>query len=173
MDAAAPSTFLTTPIQRLVRALAPTRIVLFGSYAKGAERPDSDVDLLVIADVAREPATAMRRARQLVATNFPPIDVVLCTPEDAEHADRAPSPFLQSILESGVAIYARESRRDSPSLFTPPRNDGQRCPPAVVIAGSTTVTPCALTIAFDRSFRCARTEKAPSMEPGAGIALSS
>jgi uncharacterized protein len=104
---ATPPTFLRTPIERLVRALAPTRIVLFGSYAKGSERPGSDVDLLVIADAAGEPAAVVRRVRQLVATSFPPIDVVLCTPEDAEHADRDRSPFLQSILESGVTVYTR------------------------------------------------------------------
>ena len=74
-----PPTFLKTPIQRLVRALAPTRIVLFGSYAKGTEQPGSDVDLLVITEAASNPGTALRRARQLVATNFPPIDVSLCT----------------------------------------------------------------------------------------------
>jgi predicted nucleotidyltransferase len=115
MNAGLPLTFLNTPIQRLVRALAPTRIVLFGSYAKGTQRPGGDVDLLVIADAAGEPATALRRARQLVASNFPPIDVVLCTPEDAEHADRAASPFLQSILESGVAVYARRPPVSTPS----------------------------------------------------------
>jgi predicted nucleotidyltransferase len=108
VDAAAPPSFLTIPIQRLSRALAPTRIVLFGSYAKGTQQPGSDVDLLVVTDAASEPATATRRARQLVATSFPPIDVVLCTPEDAEQADRAASPFLQSILESGVTVYSRE-----------------------------------------------------------------
>lgn len=101
--------FLRTPIERLVRALAPARIVLFGSYAKGSERPGSDVDLLVIADAAAEPAAFARRARQLVATNFPPIDIVLCTPEEAEHADRARSPFLQSILGSGVTVYSRQA----------------------------------------------------------------
>jgi uncharacterized protein len=125
MDAAAPPTFLTAPIQRLVRALAPARIVLFGSYAKGTERPDSDVDLLLITDAAAEPATAMRRARQLVATNFPAIDVVLCTPEEAEHADRAASPFLQSILESGVTVYARKSPGGSPCV-----SPADSCPPA-------------------------------------------
>jgi uncharacterized protein len=109
MTAAAPPAFLRVPIARLVRAFAPTRIVLFGSYAKGSERPGSDVDLLVIADAAAEPAAVMRRARQLVATNFPPIDIVLCTPEEAEHADRARSPFLQSILGSGVTVYSRQA----------------------------------------------------------------
>ena len=127
MHAALPLTFLNTPIQRLVRALAPTRIVLFGSYAKGTQWPGSDVDLLVIAEAAGEPATALRRARQLVASNFPPIDVVLCTPEDAEHADRAVSPFLQSILESGVAVYARR-----PPVSTPrPSRANQRRSDAV------------------------------------------
>lgn len=107
MAVVAPPTFLTVPVQRLTRALAPTRIVLFGSYAKGTEQPGSDVDLLVVTDAAAEPASATRRARQLVAASFPPIDVVLCTPEDAERADRAASPFLQSILESGITVYAR------------------------------------------------------------------
>lgn len=116
---AAPPAFLRTPIARLVRALAPTRIVLFGSYAKGAERPGSDVDLLVIADAAAEPAAVERRARQLVATNFPPIDVVLCTPEEAEHADRERSPFLESILESGVTVYSRRAGSRKATLSPP------------------------------------------------------
>ena len=99
--------FLTIPIARLVRALAPTRIVLFGSYAKGTERADSDVDVLVISDAAARPEPALRRARQLVATHFPPIDVMLCTPDDAENAPRLRSPFLASILESGKTVYRR------------------------------------------------------------------
>jgi predicted nucleotidyltransferase len=107
MTVVAPPTFLRTPIERLVRALAPTEIVLFGSYAKGAERPGSDVDLLVVAEAAGEPGEPARRARQLVAASFPPIDIVLCTPEEAEHADEQRSPFLHSILESGVTVYRR------------------------------------------------------------------
>jgi uncharacterized protein len=107
VEASAPPAFLNTPIERLVRALAPTRIVLFGSYAKGTARPGSDVDLLVVAEAGAEPAKAIRRARQLVATSFPAVDVVLCTPEDAEHAATAASPFLQSILETGITVYAR------------------------------------------------------------------
>lgn len=103
--------FLTAPVARLVRALAPTRIVLFGSYAKGEARAGSDVDLLVIADAAAWPEAVTRRARQLVAASFPPIDIVLCTPEDAENAAGLRSPFLQSILESGVTLYSRKCER--------------------------------------------------------------
>lgn len=103
-DATSP-VFLHRPIERLVRAFAPTRIVLFGSYAKRLASPGSDVDLLVIAAVEGEPAAHLRRARQLVASNFPRVDVLLCTPEEAENAAQARSPFLLSILESGVVVY--------------------------------------------------------------------
>ena len=40
-----------TSVERLIRAFAPERIVLFGSYAKGTRRIDSDVDLLVASGV--------------------------------------------------------------------------------------------------------------------------
>lgn len=92
---------------RLVRAFAPTRIVLFGSYAADSARPDSDVDLLVITNLADDPEIPRRRARQLVATSFPPIDIVLCTQDEADTAESARSPFLHSILEHGVTIYER------------------------------------------------------------------
>jgi hypothetical protein len=97
---------LQTPVARLVRALAPERIVLFGSYAKGTPRRGSDVDLLVVCAAATEP-WARRRARQLVAPGFPPIDLVLCTPEEAQRAAEQRSPFLQSILENGVTVFRR------------------------------------------------------------------
>ena len=99
--------FLHRPIERLVHALAPTRIVLFGSYAKDTARPGSDVDLLVIAAIDGDPAPHLRRARQLVASNFPPVDIVLCTPEEAENAAHERSPFLRSILGSGIIVYER------------------------------------------------------------------
>src|SRR5690348_11259062 len=106
MDGERPA-FPRLPIDRLVRAFSPTAIVLFGSYAKGCARPGSDLDVLVVADVAGDPAGHQRRARQLVAPSFPAVDVVLCTPEEAAAAATARSPFLLSILESGVTIYSR------------------------------------------------------------------
>lgn len=109
--------FLHTAVARLIRALAPERIVLFGSYAKGIPRHGSDLDLLVVCAVAAEPWAA-RRARQLVAPGFPPVDIVLCTPEEAERAGEQRSPFLHSILENGVTVF--RSRRCE---ATPVRHD--------------------------------------------------
>ena len=107
MDPANLPPFLQRAIERLKRAFNPERLVLFGSYAKGTARPDSDVDLLIVADLVGEPAVHLRRARQLVADSFPVIDVVICTPEDFDNAETAPSPFLHSVLGSGITVYRR------------------------------------------------------------------
>ena len=94
-------------LQRLIRSFAPERIVLFGSYAKGTTHDRSDVNLLVIANVEGDPAFHQRRARQLAADCFPPADIILATPADVAGAANARSPFLASILNSGVTLYTR------------------------------------------------------------------
>lgn len=110
--------FLRRPLERLIRAFAPTRVILFGSYAKGAVRPGSDVDLLVVAALDGDRTTHLRRARQLVSSSFPPIDIVLCTPDEAAEAATAASPFLLSVLQSGIVLYSRDE--------VPSQAEGQR-----------------------------------------------
>jgi uncharacterized protein len=100
-----PPPYLGRAVARLARAFAPRLIVLFGSYAKGAAQPGSDVDLLVVADLEGDPEHHRRRARQLLADNFPPVDLVLCSTEELSEATTARSPFLMSILGSGLTIY--------------------------------------------------------------------
>jgi predicted nucleotidyltransferase len=94
-------------VQRLIRAFAPDRIVLFGSYAKGTTYCGSDVDLLVIVNIEGNPSFHHRRARQLATDCFPPVDIVFATPADVDEAPTAKSPFLMSILDRGVVIYTR------------------------------------------------------------------
>ena len=96
---------LDRTLQQFVRAFAPERIILFGSYAKGTNHPGSDVDLLLIGNFENSGAAFHRRARQLAGQCFPPVDVVFCTPEEAESASPARAPFLKSILGSGITVY--------------------------------------------------------------------
>jgi predicted nucleotidyltransferase len=94
-------------LARLIRALAPERIVLFGSYAKGTANGHSDVDLLVIANVQGNVSHHQRLARQMAADCFPRVDVVVATPAEVANATDARSPFLASVLVHGVTLYAR------------------------------------------------------------------
>lgn len=100
-------------LARLIRAFAPESILLFGSCAKGTAQGNSDVDLLVIADIEGNPANHQRRARQLTADCFPPVDVVIATPSDVAGAASAKSPFLLSILGSGITLYTHPRGLDN------------------------------------------------------------
>jgi predicted nucleotidyltransferase len=116
--------------RRYVRAFAPEKIILFGSYAKVSNRPTSDMDLLVIAEVHGDPALQLRRARQLAADSFPPIDVVMATPEEAAMAESSQSPFLFSVLELGVVVYRRPW-----SNAVPAQESGRSLPQEIGAAG--------------------------------------
>ena len=96
-------------LARLIRAFAPERILLFGSRAKGMAKDTSDVDFLVIAQVEGNPALHQRRAKQLASDCFPRIDIIIATPDEVADAANARSPFLASILGSGITVYTRPS----------------------------------------------------------------
>ena len=52
---------LAEVVRRLVKAYAPERIYLFGSVARGENRPDSDYDLMVIVPDEAPPERARSR----------------------------------------------------------------------------------------------------------------
>ncbi len=81
--------------------------MLFGSYAKGRAQLRQRCGLLVIANIGGNPGFHQRRARQLAADCFPPVDVVFATPAEVAEAATAKSPFLLSILGSGITVYTR------------------------------------------------------------------
>ena len=71
-------------------APAGSRVILFGSYAKGTARPDSDLDFLVIEPVVKDRFGEMFRLRNAVNPVFgddiQPVDVVVT---DEEHFRRS------------------------------------------------------------------------------------
>jgi len=98
-------------VDRYVRAFAPERIVLFGSYAKGTNRPESDMDVLIITGFDGDKAMFLRRARQLAMGCFPPVDVIFATTGEVEQLTVNGNPFLTSILGTGITLYERGNSR--------------------------------------------------------------
>jgi len=94
-------------VEKIVAALQPHKIVLFGSYAYGNPTPDSDVDLLIVWDTdkpRRERVVAVSLA--LYPRRFP-VDILVKTPRELEE-ELPHNFFLREILEKGVVLYARE-----------------------------------------------------------------
>ena len=92
-------------VRRIVEAVAPEKIILFGSAARGEMGPDSDLDLLVVksCENRREVARAIRQSLLGIGV---PKDVVVVTPEDIEEQKDIPGMIVRAALREGKILYA-------------------------------------------------------------------
>ncbi len=92
-------------VVRLQTAGKPRKIVLFGSYARGQARPDSDLDLLIIEESAwPRYKRAVPYLRALVGL-FPAKDIVVWTPAEIEEWKDVPNTFIATVLREGRVLY--------------------------------------------------------------------
>ena len=97
---------LADVVQRIVRAVDPDRIVLFGSGARGMMKAGSDLDLLIVKAGCNSRELAARAQCSLSAEG-PPVDVIAATPEHAERHKDSLSLVLAPALRDGITVYDR------------------------------------------------------------------
>jgi len=100
-------------LDRIVDTLANTgivsRILLFGSYARGEETPDSDIDLCVLTDVKdRRPVDVTADLRlKLWDVQTIPLDLFALDRDDFYLQAKRPTTFQHDIANDGILIYDR------------------------------------------------------------------
>ena len=98
---------LRSMVERIEAIARPERVILFGSRARGESRPDSDFDLLVIAE-SDEPR--YRRSAPLYAALAAiPVeaDVVVYTPSEVVEWSAVPQAFVTTAIREGYVLYER------------------------------------------------------------------
>jgi len=104
------STFVEQPVldrlvSRIVEAVHPRRIVLFGSAARGQMGPHSDVDLLVVMpEGTHRRHTAQHLYRTLTGLGVAK-DIVVVTESDVRDYGDNPSLVLYPALREGRELY--------------------------------------------------------------------
>lgn len=94
-------------VQRLVSALAPDRIYLFGSHARGDAGPDSDVDVLVLVSRPREELGELTgRAYAALSQVSRPVDVVVMNADRFEWLSGAAASLAAAVKREGRLLYA-------------------------------------------------------------------
>ncbi|MCX6359338.1 MAG: nucleotidyltransferase domain-containing protein [Armatimonadetes bacterium] len=90
--------------QKIAAEFRPRRIVLFGSYACGSPRDDSDVDLLL---VMPHGGRAVGRAAEVARTIHGAfdVDIVVRSPEEIAQRLALGDRFMGEILEKGQVLY--------------------------------------------------------------------
>jgi predicted nucleotidyltransferase len=95
-------------VRRIVEAVAPEKIILFGSATRGEMGPDSDLDLLIIKSGVHRRETARTITRRLIGVPIP-IDVIVATPEDLSRFGDSIGMIYRPALREGRTVYvARE-----------------------------------------------------------------
>lgn len=97
--------YLSEAVDRIVNKFHPLKIILFGSWARGSSRDDSDLDLLVVlpkTEHARKAAIQIGNS----LSNLPiSKDIIVTTPEDIEKYGKTVGDILLPALEEGKVIY--------------------------------------------------------------------
>ncbi len=92
--------------RRLVVALKPEQIILFGSHAYGEPTEDSDLDLLVVVTESSEPR--YRRARRAYAALrgiAMPTDVIVLTRDEVQGKVNVPGSLVSRAIHEGRLLY--------------------------------------------------------------------
>ena len=87
-----------------------SRIILFGSHARGEAKEDSDVDLMIIAE---SNLPRFKRSRNLYKLLRPypfGMDLLVYTPKEIERGRRSPVSFVSTVLREGKTLYVGKDR---------------------------------------------------------------
>ncbi len=91
-------------VESIVDAVAPEKIILFGSAARGEMTSSSDLDLLVVKDHCHQRKTAALIYRNLPRPR-PPVDVVVVWPEDLLRHKDSYWLVIAPALREGRTVY--------------------------------------------------------------------
>ena len=102
-------TLLREIVRRLVEAIDPERIILFGSRARGDARPDSDIDLLVIKE-SNEARHRRSIAGYRALGRIPaPADILWRTPGEVEEWAGVSDYVTTRAIREGRLLYEKQA----------------------------------------------------------------
>jgi predicted nucleotidyltransferase len=94
--------------ERIIREFQPERIILFGSYAYGRPRTDSDVDLLVVLPFEGKGFRKSLEILDRISPDFS-VDLLARQPQDTARRYADGDPLIREALDRGRVLYERHS----------------------------------------------------------------
>jgi predicted nucleotidyltransferase len=96
-------------VQQIVEKFKPQKIILFGSYARGNPRPESDVDLLVVMNTSLKESKQSLEIRRQLDVMFG-MDLIVHTPKRLKQRVEMGDWFLRDVMKDGKVLYESGSR---------------------------------------------------------------
>ena len=93
-------------LEAMDRVMPLKAVYLFGSHVRGEARPDSDVDLCLVADGAELQLKAAQKFRSAIWDEWPhpPFTLLPITPARLDEKKQCHDHFFHTVLTEGVPI---------------------------------------------------------------------
>src|SRR5512147_2857038 len=96
-------------VEQIVEKFKPQKIILFGSYARGNPRPESDVDMLVVMDTSLRDVQQAIQICQQIEYRFG-LDLIVHSPKYLADRVAGEDWFLRDVLAEGKVVYEAKNR---------------------------------------------------------------
>ena len=100
-------TIVDTMVNRIVARFQPSRILLFGSRARGTDNRWSDVDLLVVMEEVTDKRQAAIEIGRVLSNLPVGKDIIVTTPEEIARRGHLVGSVLRAALREGKVVYDR------------------------------------------------------------------
>ncbi len=90
--------------EQVVKHYKPEKIILFGSFACGKEKPSSDVDLLIVKKTRKKRVKRIHEVLMLVESDLP-LEPLVYSPGEVKERLRLGDMFLRDVFEHGKVLY--------------------------------------------------------------------
>lgn len=100
-------TILSEIVEKLKSEYKPLKIILFGSYAYGNPKEDSDIDLLILKNTDKRRVDRFVWVKRIIynPNHKIPVSPLVYTPDELEERLRMGDDFIKEIIQKGVILY--------------------------------------------------------------------
>ena len=99
-----PQAAIEDVVRQIAEKFHPQKIILFGSYARGDFRPESDVDLLVVMETKLKPVRQEIEICHNIEYHFG-LDILVYTPQVLAERLAMGDSFLREAVQEGKVLY--------------------------------------------------------------------
>ena len=97
---------ITKIVDQIAKNYKPEKIIIFGSFAYGKPKENSDVDLVVIKKTKKRFIKRLFEVCQYVKSRLG-TDILVYTPKEWKEALEEENYFIKEISQKGTVIYER------------------------------------------------------------------
>ena len=98
-------------VRTIVDEVGPRRVYLFGSYARGCQTTDSDIDLLIVEDQGfgrdRNRWSELKRVRKALRSYRIPKDILIYSQDEFAAWEKSVNHIVSRAVREGKLLYER------------------------------------------------------------------